>query len=319
MADEHNPAVGGLALSLVTVPDKAPESSSTQRTGKESFRARLGSAAGILRRRVGFTRGTDQSEEEAAPAWRPPDWSEEAAPAVEAAQERSVCFARARRYILPLLFVSILLGVVIFTAINTRLVLKWLVSVLQFLRRLNRNAIPVVIFAEIILVTLGLPSWFLWLGAGAAFTILWGTPLGPAIAMLSIGGGVWVGSVLAFLLGRYALHPMISEWTSGRLMFQAIDLAVEQRGLEIGMLLKLSPVIPLNVVNYLLSVTQMRFWQFVVTCPGSFLAGAIFFFFFMEYECMCPGAFMRAYISLCRLWIMDYGMFVSLVFLIKSY
>merc|ERR1712008_385208 len=58
-------------------------------------------------------------------------------------------------------------------------------------------------------------------------------------------------------------------------MGQALDNALEQKGLWIVILLRLSPIIPFNVLNYVLGVTNVRFWHYSVAClamlPGTML------------------------------------------------
>lgn len=271
-----------------------PDDTSNSRAAKSSLfarRSRNASEEGLrTSRKMSLKLAKAARRAARTVGWSIPDWSaDEGAPADEVmpaavaadaaeAQRELNTNRRARlmRYALPILLVLLLLGVILFSSTHTGMVLRWVMSALRVLRQLGAASVAVVIGTQIVLVVLAMPSWFVWLGAGAAFTLLWGQTLGIVIAFGAVGAGVWVGSVLAFLIGRYALRPYISEWTSERLLFRAIDLAVLQRGLEIGFLLKLSPVIPLNVVNYVLSVTQMQFWHFVVTCPGSYLAVAVY-------------------------------------------
>ena len=42
------------------------------------------------------------------------------------------------------------------------------------------------------------------------------------------------------------------------------------------MLIKLSPVFPLNVMNYVLAITQISVLNFVVTCSGSMLSVTVY-------------------------------------------
>lgn len=144
-------------------------------------------------------------------------------------------------------------------------------DLLSWLENNGPLAPVIVFFLEIVLLIAAMPSSWMWVGVGSAFATIWGRSLGLFIACVSICAGVWVGSILAFVIGRYILRPYIAEWAADRLVFRAIDLAVSQRGMEVGLLLKLSPVIPLNFVNYALAVTDMPFWDYFVTCPAAFV------------------------------------------------
>jgi uncharacterized membrane protein YdjX (TVP38/TMEM64 family) len=57
--------------------------------------------------------------------------------------------------------------------------------------------------------------------------------------------------------------------------FVAIERAVSARGRRIVFLLRLSPVVPFNFLNYALGLTTISVWDFVIaslgTVPGAFV------------------------------------------------
>ncbi|KAL6759383.1 snare associated Golgi protein-domain-containing protein [Haematococcus lacustris] len=72
-----------------------------------------------------------------------------------------------------------------------------------------------------------------------------------------------LGQALAFLLGRYLFRPTVksylhSTWPT----FPAIDAAIKREGWKLVCLLRLSPVLPYNILNYALAVTPVTFWVF---------------------------------------------------------
>jgi uncharacterized membrane protein YdjX (TVP38/TMEM64 family) len=184
--------------------------------------------------------------------------------------------SRLRKYAVPVVILIVLVVLVALAASNPGATLRAAVALLDGLRSLGIGAPFAIIGILIVLVTCALPSWFVWVGAGTIFTLVWGQALGLAIALISVGGGVWIGSICAFFLGRSVFRPLISEWTARRPVFRAIDLAVTQRGLQVGMLIKLSPVFPLNVMNYMLAITNISWFNFVVTCSGSLLSVIVY-------------------------------------------
>eukprot|EP00551_Chaetoceros_affinis_P006326 CAMPEP_0203680094 /NCGR_PEP_ID=MMETSP0090-20130426/37962_1 /ASSEMBLY_ACC=CAM_ASM_001088 /TAXON_ID=426623 /ORGANISM="Chaetoceros affinis, Strain CCMP159" /LENGTH=121 /DNA_ID=CAMNT_0050547999 /DNA_START=265 /DNA_END=627 /DNA_ORIENTATION=+ len=58
-------------------------------------------------------------------------------------------------------------------------------------------------------------------------------------------------------------------------VFQAVDAALESQGLKIMILLRLSPIIPYNAINYILGVTSVLLRDFILACfamlPGTVL------------------------------------------------
>jgi hypothetical protein len=73
----------------------------------------------------------------------------------------------------------------------------------------------------------------------------------------------------SFLIGRYLLR----DWVERRLVhkyqtIQALDVAFQQNGLTIFFLLRLSPVVPFNAINYIGGVTSMKFRHFIIALVG---------------------------------------------------
>lgn len=122
-------------------------------------------------------------------------------------------------------------------------------------------------------VTLFVPGSALSLAAG----VLFGLWLGTAV--------VWIGAnvaiVLSFLIARYAARGKVEALASKRPRFAAVDRAIGQQGWKIVALMRLSPVFPFGLQNYLFGVTAIRF----LPC---FLASAAF---------ILPGTFMYVYLG----------------------
>eukprot|EP00200_Dunaliella_tertiolecta_P006651 CAMPEP_0202357512 /NCGR_PEP_ID=MMETSP1126-20121109/11511_1 /ASSEMBLY_ACC=CAM_ASM_000457 /TAXON_ID=3047 /ORGANISM="Dunaliella tertiolecta, Strain CCMP1320" /LENGTH=272 /DNA_ID=CAMNT_0048950411 /DNA_START=242 /DNA_END=1060 /DNA_ORIENTATION=+ len=73
------------------------------------------------------------------------------------------------------------------------------------------------------------------------------------------------GQALAFLLGRYLFRPTVkaylhSTWPT----FPTIDHAIKREGWKLVCLLRLSPVLPYNVLNYALAITPVPLWIFTL-------------------------------------------------------
>ncbi|KAF8072707.1 TVP38/TMEM64 family membrane protein [Scenedesmus sp. PABB004] len=112
----------------------------------------------------------------------------------------------------------------------------------------------VLLFA--VAVVLLLPGMLLSIGAGAAYG--WG--LGAVVAWLGTLGG----QVGAFVLGRYLLRGVVYDACVARLPgFAAIDANIGQDGWRLVLLLRLSPVLPYNLMNYGLGCTSVRLAPYV--------------------------------------------------------
>ena len=127
---------------------------------------------------------------------------------------------------------------------------------------------PAVFIAGYAVATvLFVPGLLLTLAAGAIF----GVARGTLYTML----GATLGASLAFLLARTVARRAIERRIAGNRRFAAIDRAVGVEGFKIVALLRLSPVVPFNLLNYSLGLTRVNFRVYLAACvamlPGSLL------------------------------------------------
>ena len=112
-----------------------------------------------------------------------------------------------------------------------------------------------------------IPASLLTIAGGAVFGLL------PGMAYALVGATL--GSTGAFLLGRQVARRLVARRLAAMPRFVAIERAVSARGRRIVFLLRLSPVVPFNFLNYALGLTTISVWDFVVaslgTIPGAFV------------------------------------------------
>jgi uncharacterized membrane protein YdjX (TVP38/TMEM64 family) len=107
------------------------------------------------------------------------------------------------------------------------------------------------------------------LGAGFAF----GVPLGVAVAI----PGAALSSIVVFVLGRTVLQGAVQDRLAAYPKFRAIERAVEKHGIKTVVLLRLSPIMPFNLLNYLFGVTRLTLGQYVVASFVGVVPGAVLF------------------------------------------
>ena len=103
-----------------------------------------------------------------------------------------------------------------------------------------------------------LPLW----GFHTTLGYVYGTAVGGT--MVAATQAVCAGA--AFMCSRHVARPYISGYLErkyGR-KYRAIDAAVGKQGLRITILLRLSPIIPFGINNYVCGVTSIKLWQWVV-------------------------------------------------------
>jgi uncharacterized membrane protein YdjX (TVP38/TMEM64 family) len=129
-------------------------------------------------------------------------------------------------------------------------------------------AAPVAFIAIYALAVVSLiPASLLTIAGGAVFGLI----RGVIYALI----GATLGSTGAFLLGRYVARRLVERKLNAMPRFVAIERAVSARGRRIVFLLRLSPLVPFNFLNYALGLTTISVWDFVFaslgTIPGAFV------------------------------------------------
>ncbi len=137
---------------------------------------------------------------------------------------------------------------------------SWALGLVKWVR--DQGAVGVVLFgvAYVLATVLMLPGSIFTLAAGFLYGVIWGTLL---VSPLSV-----MGATLAFIVGRYFAREWVAKKIEGHPRFGAIDDALADGGLKVVILLRLSPVLPFNLLNYGLSVTRVSLGSYVL---GSFL------------------------------------------------
>jgi uncharacterized membrane protein YdjX (TVP38/TMEM64 family) len=112
-------------------------------------------------------------------------------------------------------------------------------------------------------------------------------PGGPAAVMTLAGGAVFgfvkgtilvsvsstLGATLAYFLARTVLRERASRMAAASSRFAGLNRAIEKEGGKIVALVRLSPLFPFTVVNYLFGLTPVRPLVYVVASWVAMLPG----------------------------------------------
>ena len=105
--------------------------------------------------------------------------------------------------------------------------------------------------------------------AGSA---LYGVVAGTIYSLI----GATAGSTAAFAIARYVARGFVARRIAAMPRVQAVDRAVSARGRPIVFLLRLSPLVPFNVLNYALGITTISLGDFLIGSAGM-VPGALFY------------------------------------------
>ncbi len=169
--------------------------------------------------------------------------------------------------ILGALAAALVVGIV-FLPLN-----RWALGLVELIRGAGATGVFVYALVYIAATLFLLPGSLLTAGAGFAYGPLGGTLLVSPVSVTA--------ALLAFLLGRFVARDWVARRVASNPKFAAIDEAVAKSGLKIVLLLRLSPILPFNLLNYGLGLTQVRLRDYVL---GSFIG-------------MLPGTFLYVYLG----------------------
>ncbi|HKZ05177.1 MAG TPA: TVP38/TMEM64 family protein [Methylomirabilota bacterium] len=141
----------------------------------------------------------------------------------------------------------------------------WLAAALTWIRGLGPVAPLVFLGLYVVACVLLLPGSVLTLGAGAVF--------GVAKAFVIVWISATLGATAAFLVGRYLVRDWVARTIAANPKLQALDATVTREGWKIVALMRLSPVIPFNLLNYAFGATRVSMRDYVLASAVGMLPG----------------------------------------------
>ncbi|MBA2408979.1 MAG: TVP38/TMEM64 family protein [Gammaproteobacteria bacterium] len=170
---------------------------------------------------------------------------------------------------IPWLWIGLVVGLVALTVAWFFLpVGEWLKSFNGWVQGLGVWGYVIFAAVYIIATVLLAPGSPLTIAAGLAFSGF-GFPLVVVAAT--------IGAALAFLVARYLARSRVERMTERKPKFKAIDQAVTADGWKVVMLLRLSPLVPFNLQNYVFGVTDIKFWHYVAATFVGIMPGTALF------------------------------------------
>ena len=136
----------------------------------------------------------------------------------------------------------------------------WAAGLFEWLAHAGPGGVLVYAAAFAVAAVCLVPGSILTVGAGVAYGLLWGTAIASTASALA--------ATAAFLVARTIARRRVARWAAADPRFAALDAAIGDHGLKLVILVRLSPLIPFNVLNYALGLTRVRLRDYAL---GSFL------------------------------------------------
>lgn len=112
------------------------------------------------------------------------------------------------------------------------------------------------------------PGALLTVAAGVVFGLGWGTLVASVASTLTAAAGFMIAHLARARVAKVARrHPK----------FMAVDQAVRAKGWKVVALLRLSPVVPFSLSNYLFGLTAVRFGPYLLASWLAMLPGTLLY------------------------------------------
>jgi uncharacterized membrane protein YdjX (TVP38/TMEM64 family) len=159
--------------------------------------------------------------------------------------------------------------IVLVVAARVLPVKEWLGSFQEWVKGMGAAGMVLYGIVYVVAVVLFVPGIVLTLGAGFLFG------LGRGVVLVSIASTT--AAALAFLIARYFARDAVERLAKRDARFEAIDRAIGKEGWKVVALLRLSPLVPFSLSNYLYGLTSVKFWSYVGTSWAAMLPATVLY------------------------------------------
>jgi uncharacterized membrane protein YdjX (TVP38/TMEM64 family) len=162
-------------------------------------------------------------------------------------------------------------GVVLALVVTSRVlpIREWIHSLQDWVKGMGAAGMVIYGAIYVVAVVLFVPGIVLTLGAGFLFGLGWG------IVVVSIASTT--AAALAFLIARYFARDSVEKMARKNPKFAAIDRAIGKEGWKVVALLRLSPLVPFSLSNYIYGLTSVEFIAYVATSWAAMLPATVLY------------------------------------------
>jgi uncharacterized membrane protein YdjX (TVP38/TMEM64 family) len=146
---------------------------------------------------------------------------------------------------------------------------EWLKSFEAWVKGMGAAGMVLYGAVYVIAVLFFVPGIVLTLGAGFLFGLGWG------IVLVSVASTI--AAALAFVIARYVARGAVERLARNSPKFAAIDRAIGKEGWKVVALLRLSPLVPFSLSNYLYGLTSVRLGPYVATSWAAMLPATVLY------------------------------------------
>lgn len=168
------------------------------------------------------------------------------------------------------LFFTILLVSLLWTAYKTLPFEAWSLQAIGFAKAEGALGVLLFLGLYILATVLLFPCAILTIAAGVMYGF-WGLPLVLSAAT--------IGASIAFLSARHFAYARVNALLDQKPFTRALKEALQTEGWTFMVLLRMSPLIPFNLNNYLLGTTPVRYGSYISAMMIGALPGSLLYIY----------------------------------------
>ncbi|MDD2766599.1 MAG: VTT domain-containing protein [Candidatus Moranbacteria bacterium] len=171
---------------------------------------------------------------------------------------------------------------IIVVAMLSLLTFLYRIEVLSFVKNLEAQSVGNIMMTIGTLIVL--KGLFAVIGfPGTPLTLLSGSLLGNLLGTITALVGNTLGATLAFLLARYTLREYVQNMLLAKYpTLKIYEERLERKPLATVIALRLIPLFPFNVLNFLFGLTSVSLKQYIVGSFFGMIPGTFLFVYFGE-------------------------------------
>jgi len=179
----------------------------------------------------------------------------------------SLASPRYMKIVIGVILLIVILFVIFDSVFGMNYVRQANTAFLEWVRENPGPGVIAFIFVYFIAALICIPAALLTLGAGFVFSASNDGSLmvGVSLGVIAVFVGSTASSVAAFLLARYLLYDRVRRLSEKYSIFEALDIALSEKGFRIMCLLRLSPITPFVFLNYIAGVTTVKFASYMLS------------------------------------------------------
>ncbi|CEM01710.1 unnamed protein product [Vitrella brassicaformis CCMP3155] len=108
------------------------------------------------------------------------------------------------------------------------------------------------------------PAEALTIGGGYIFTRVFGGKGGFVVAFVLCFIGAYISMFICFVISRYLLYNFVHGLLARYRTFRAVNDGIKQAGIKVVALLRLAPVVPFTLLNYVLGTTSVSLKHYLI-------------------------------------------------------